>query len=197
MQKKSKDNQEKGGASSGISRKDFLRKSAVAGLATQIPWFVACDALDAREKVKNLNLTQSVLDILFPSEGSGPGALDCYADKYIEWVARDENIFIDERIFILQGFDRVENYSIDYTGSHFEDLPRAKQEELLREIMDKEGESFFSKLLTLIFEALFTHPAYGGNPDEIAWSWVNHFPGRPGPTPELMYPQILKTIRED
>ena len=184
-------------SSNPISRKKFLRNVALLSAASQIPWYVACDALGTREPIKDLNFRQSVLDILFPSEPDSPGALDCYADKYIEWVLQDSEIDPGENEFVIKGFDKLNAYANQELGKDFVKLPREQQEDLIATYIKGSGKTFCSRLLTLIFEAMFTHPAYGGNPDEIAWKWLDHDPGRPEPKPELMYPQILKTIRED
>ena len=72
-----------------------------------------------------------------------------------------------------------------------------EKEELIRTISKEPAIKFWlSKHLTLIFEALLCDPIYGGNPDEIGWSWLRHNPGEPRPTKELAYPNILDYIQE-
>ena len=79
------------------------------------------------------------------------------------------------------------------------ELSQNQREVIVEELSGDKGwgKTWLSRLLTLSFEAMFCHPSYGGNTNEIGWKWVDHFPSRPLVTKELMYPQIMKTIREN
>jgi len=47
-------------------------------------------------------------------------------------------------------------------------------------------------LLTYILEALLTDPVYGGNPNGIGWTWLQHQPGFPTPTEDKKYYKLRK-----
>ncbi|MCW5587404.1 MAG: gluconate 2-dehydrogenase subunit 3 family protein, partial [Chromatiales bacterium] len=52
------------------------------------------------------------------------------------------------------------------------------------------GENWLSTLLSYLFEALLTAPAYGGNPNGIGWRWLSYVPGFPLPGPGTRYPEL-------
>ena len=180
-----------------ISRKTFVRRVALATVAAQIPWFVACDAEEEREVPRNLDNRQSVLDILFPSEGHGPGAIDVYADRFIDWILADDRLVPGENSTVVRGFDQLFGWAQEQYSKEFKDLSRKQQEKLVADMQaDSFGTSWTSRILTIICEAMFTHPIYGGNPDRIGWEWVDFKPGQPEPKEANSYPQILTKVRE-
>jgi len=67
----------------------------------------------------------------------------------------------------------------------------AQQDELLREIARSDaGENWLSTLLTYIFEALLTAPAYGGNPGGVGWKWLEYVPGFPLPDADTLHTRL-------
>ena len=97
--------------------------------------------------------------------------------------------------YIINGFKKLNKASKEQFNKRFIKLNRNKQEELIGRIslMDW-GQSWLSKMLTLIFESMFANPNYGSNPEGIGWKWLNHQAGWPQPEQKQIYPNILETI---
>ena len=183
-----------------LSRKAFLKSLVLGGVMTQLPWMKAFGSLQQKLSIlseKQLAILSSVQQILFPADGNGPGAADIHATEYLLWVLSDPEKDPDEVQYIINGIGWVdetadETFSKPYTG-----LTQQEKETLIESISHESwGESWFSIILTFIFEALLSDPQYGGNPDGTGWKWLNFTAGQPRPTTELLYPEILTTIRK-
>ncbi len=183
-----------------LSRKMFLKSVVMGSALTQLPWLKAFGNIQQKLSVlseKQLSILSSVQQVLFPADGNGPGASDIHATEYLLWVLADPEKDPDEVQYIINGISWVdetadETYSKSYTG-----LTRQEKEKLIGTISHESwGESWLSIILTFIFEALLSDPQYGGNPDGTGWKWLNFIAGQPRPTPELLYPEILTTIRK-
>lgn len=143
-------------------------------------------------------ITRSVQDILFPKDEYGPGALDLHADRYLIWILKDELIPKEERDYFIEGMDKTAKVSEEQLSKSFTKLSVNERRSLV-DYLAKEtswGKYWLSRMLTMIFEAMFADPVYGSNPDGIGWAWLDYTPGIPRPTEETKYPQILKTFRE-
>ena len=141
-------------------------------------------------------LVGAVQEILFPSDGNGPGAADIQATEYLEWVLSDREKDPDEVSYILDGIGWVNEYTNKSIRNDFNDIGRSEQEYIITRISyEPWGESWLSVILTYIFEALLCDPQYPGNPENVGWQWLNHNPGMPRPDKDLLYPKILDTIR--
>lgn len=189
-----------------LSRKLFLRLLTAFGVVAQFP-LLALKNSDAQGLIKPLtkpedllssrqiNILGSVQEILFPSDGNGPGAGEMNAHLYLQWVLSDPLLEAEDKQYILNGIEWVnetalENHALDYL-----ELSPDQQKELVREIMAEDwGESWLSTILTYILEALLADPLYGGNPDESGWKWLAHHPGYPRPTKQTLYANIYNTI---
>lgn len=171
------------------SRRNFVKTTAVASVALQMPLWWSCVPDDTDEK-KQTTL-QAILDIVLPKDEYGPGALEFNADRYILWWLKDDRIDPVEINFVKEHLTQIEN-------ENFLDLGPDEQEEKVYQ-WAKEGhhQNFLSKLLTLTFEALVSHPNYGFKDDFSVLEWIAHVPGIPQPSKELIYPQIFKTIQND
>jgi len=175
-----------------INRAEFLRQTLMLGIASQIPFFFSCTEEDIVESEiltnDELKLIRSVQEILFPAFEDSPSAKDIKADKYLLWVLSDKKIDSAENEFIINGINWLnetshEEYNIDYN-----DLNQEQKEDLIELISNENwGQNWLSRLLTLIFEALFADPIYGSNPNEIGWKWLNHNPGFPRPNATQIY----------
>lgn len=179
-----------------ISRRKFAKNALLMGVAVQLPWVMSCTESSEEERI--LSYRETILDILFPSNSDGPGAIDLFANEYINWVVTEPNVDPSTAKYILDGFDKFAEKCQSSNSKDFMEMTREQQEFFVNEMSkDSWGKSWLSRILTCILEALLCHPMYKINPEQSGWLWLNHNPGRPDPKPELMYPQILKTIREN
>lgn len=184
-----------------LSRKGFIQGVISVSVISQFPFLrLNGAAVVAKKRIlteKQLLIAQAVQEILFPNDGNGPGAKDIHAVSYLKWALSDAGKDPDEVSYILNGLSWTDETSVELFDKPFEELTPSEQEELIAGISKKSwGESWLSAMLTLIFEALLCDPSYGGNPEKIGWQWLNHNPGQPRPSADLLYPQILKTIRD-
>jgi gluconate 2-dehydrogenase gamma chain len=133
----------------------------------------------------------AVLQHLLPSEPDSPGAAEIRALDYLRFVVEDPKVDAQERTFILEG-----SRWLDELAQQGHDLPFAalgieQKEALLRQTArTTAGENWLATLLTYLFEALLTAPAYGGNPDGIGWRWLEYVPGFPLPGPGTRYTEL-------
>jgi gluconate 2-dehydrogenase gamma chain len=129
---------------------------------------------------------------LFPDDGNGPDAKAINATVYLKFVLEAADTDPADRKFILDGVDWLNRLAIArYTGV-FASCEPAQQDTLLREITNsKAGERWLSYLLLYLFEALLSDPIYGGNPNGIGWSWLQHIPGFPRPPANKRYFDLL------
>ena len=129
-----------------------------------------------------------VLNHLLPSEPDSPGAAEINALDYLRFVVGDPKVDGEEREFILQGVSWLEELARQRHPDGFMALDEVAREELLQQIAGSAaGENWLATLLTYLFEALLTAPAYGGNPGGVAWRWLAYIPGFPLPGPGTRY----------
>lgn len=190
-----------------LSRKAFIRSLLIAGIASQLPILSACSEIELSDEgvfknIDPLNQVQyktirEVQNVLFPSQGPGPGALEVNADKYLIWVLNDSLLDPKKKYFIINNINKLNTTAKNKLGNSFINLSKKEKEEFIAFIAKENwGKKWLSRLLTLIFEALLLDPLYGGNPKNIAWSWLGHHPGQPRPSKEISYPSIISTIDE-
>lgn len=187
-----------------MSRRHFVKGLFVAGALVQIPFLSSClgDEVSTENlpfgtlNSKQQSLIKAVQSILFPDDGNGPSAADVNALNYLQWVISDAAMDPGEVEFIVDGISWFEERCEEETSDSFLDLNLKEQDAFLAlATEDNNLERWLSVLLTLIFEALFCDPQYGGNPSEQTWKWLNHNPGLPRPTDDLIYNKIVETIR--
>ena len=128
---------------------------------------------------------------LLPSEPDSPGAADIHALDYLRFVVADPWVAQDEREFLVQGNTWLEQRAHERHKAGFVALTFDQKERLLRQIAaTPAGENWLSTLLTYLFEALLTAPAYGGNFQQAGWRWLDYIPGFPLPGPGTRYPEL-------
>lgn len=178
-----------------LDRKEFIKSVLILGAASQLPWIISCSEKEKEERVnlKVKSTLQAVLNILLPHSESRPGALDFFADKYIISLKNDPQIKSDAYNKMMENFHELDKFS----GQNFYQMDRQKQNETFKNFLDQGNETWASRLMTYCFEAMLCHPIYNINPNEIGNIWLDHTMGVPEPDKKNMYPQILKTIREN
>jgi gluconate 2-dehydrogenase gamma chain len=135
----------------------------------------------------------AVQEHLFPAGPDSPGATDINAATFLEWVITIPGIDPDARNTIVNGVGRVEDASRERFERSFHDLDGEERELLLRYLADNTrwGEAWLSLMLYYVIEALLCDPAYGSNPDEVGWRWLEHQPGFPRPPADKIYGRLL------
>lgn len=185
-----------------IQRRGFLKLMLGSAVASQIPWWVACqsDRESPDDFIMNENqrdLLKEVQSFLFPSDGNGPGANELNALDYLQWVLLDPNMDPEEKKYLLKGISWVEETAREERNTSFLNLEEEAKENLLEAIASEDwGEAWYSMNLTFIFEALLSDPIYGSNRDGMAWKWLEHNPGYPRPTEEMKYGNFLSYIHQ-
>jgi len=190
-----------------LSRRGFVRNLLLAGLASQYPIFSSCvnqtEGIDEIDEMifKHFSHSQKLIlkevqIILFPADGNGPSAEDVDALKYLDWVLSDPMIDPTEVDYIINGIGWVEETAQEEHKESFIKLSQENRNNLITLIAEEDwGESWLSVILKFVLEAVLSDPQYGGNTDETGWKWLQHYPGYPRPTPELLYDKIIQTIR--
>lgn len=188
-----------------MSRQHFVKGLLLLGAISQLPFLTSCNE-DKKTVLKDYKfgdkLTENQLQILidvqgvlFPNDGNGPGAEQVNAHLYLQWVISDERMDPSESEYIVNGLNWTNETAQEKFSKDFLKLNKEEKEDLIK-IVSKEkwGESWLSVILTLIFEALHCDPQYVGNIDKTGWKWLNHNPGYPRPTKELLYDNIFTTV---
>lgn len=137
-------------------------------------------------------IIDAVQQQLFPTEEKSPGAKEINALKYLKFVVTDTKVDQQERVFILQGAEWLEDLSQQNTNKSFLALDQTAKHKLIKQIAASQaGENWLSTLVLYLMEALLTAPAYGGNPNGIGWKWLGHTPGFPLPDQSNIYPALM------
>ncbi len=133
-----------------------------------------------------------VQEHLFPKGPDSPSAVDVNAAAYLEWAITAPGIDPDTRNTIVNGVGRLQDASRERFDVPFTGLDDEQSELLLRYLADNTrwGRAWLSLMLYYIFEALLSDPAYGGNPNEIGWRWLQHQPGFPRPPADKIYGKL-------
>ncbi len=133
---------------------------------------------------------RAVQSRLFPADEASPGADDINALGYLLRALEDPAL-VEDRQFIHQGVGWLDELATSTYFKTFLQLDTKSREQLLHQIAHSSaGENWLSTLLVYICEALLTDPVYGGNPDGIGWSWLQHAPGFPRPPADKTYRKL-------
>jgi gluconate 2-dehydrogenase gamma chain len=160
----------------------------------------ASPSLSSEKKAKMQNSKMSntwqVIDVvqqhLFPVEDNSPGAREINALTYLQFIVTDDTLDTDSREFITQGAMWLEGMADQLYKKSFVELKSDSREKVLKRIASsKAGENWLSTLLLYITEALLSDPAYGGNPNQLGWKWLQHIPGYPRPPVDKTFPNLL------
>jgi gluconate 2-dehydrogenase gamma chain len=184
---------------SGLNRRAFLKTSTAISLLAGLTLYKPILAGEGNNSNDSTDVTlatgedsftkeqQIVLDAvqmqLFPDDGDGPSARDLNGIAYLEWAMTDQiNINDGDPDFIVKGIDWLSDLSQQTHGANFVELNDSQQDKVLRQVVKSQtGENWLSILLYYLTEALMLDPIYGGNPEMIGWTWLQHQAGFPRP----------------
>jgi len=187
---------------SGLSRAQLVRRAGMLGAAAALPGVAAAapaaadaaasDALKALTAAEATTL-DAVLNRLFPTDATGPGAKEANVLRYIDWsLAGDLSVFRGPYASALAAIDA---YAVQTYGAAFAALTTVQQDQLLANMEGGAPEkaalnnksnpqSGFAPSSSAVFEMIRTHaiqgmfgdPAHGGNVGFVGWNLVR-FPG--------------------
>lgn len=188
-----------------LSRREFLRILSVAVAAYPLS-SLAENRQQAKQSTKNKKyklkehkfkdpwLTiASVQEHLFPAEDDSPGANDIQALAYLRGMMETPDFEKEDAILIHNGVGWLNDLAISEYKKKFIQLDADLKEKILRRVeSSRAGSRWISMLLAYLLEALLTDPVYGGNPNGIGWTWLQHQPGFPTPPEDKKYYQLRK-----
>lgn len=129
-----------------------------------------------------------VQEHLFPSETQTPGAKEINALSYLHFTMSWKGTDPVEPAILRNGLHKLEEIAARTDSGTFAALRASGRDQVLRTLETSEGGSEWILLvLDYIFEALLADPVYGGNPDGIAWRWLEIEPGHQRPGPNQRY----------
>jgi gluconate 2-dehydrogenase gamma chain len=171
------------------SRRDFVKKILAVSVAGSLPFWLSCKQKQVQEfrlKDHQKKIAAVVQEFLFPADGNGPSSAEINAMAYFQWALWEKGTDLEDKKYLVNGIEWVNETSEETYKSPFLNLSEIEQNSLLTTIVAKDwGESWLSMMLSIILEALFCDPVYGGNPNRIGWLWLEHNPGQPRPTEEI------------
>lgn len=178
-----------------VSRRTFLARMAGVSVAALFPLAAGGASPAPKSNAALPDDQQAVLAAvqqhLFPSEPGIPGASEINALAYLNNVLADPKMDEEEKAFIRNGTEWLEELVREEQGGAFTGLNAAQREQMLRRIeQSSAGENWLATLLLYLFEALLSDPVYGGNPDGIGWRWLEHQPGFPRPPANKIYGKL-------
>lgn len=192
----------------GMERRKWLKLALAGVVLSQVPWIVSCDNNDgsgdseepvldgkgilSEDEMKSLYIIQN---ILVPNDGNGPSAGMVNAHDYFIWMLNDDKLIASEKEYFITKLQDLINLSKEKFGNSINTLSKKDQELFISNNIESGWtQTFLSRMITVIFEAMLLDPIYGGNPDEIGWDWLEHIGGSPRATAQTKYPEIYKTI---
>ena len=190
-----------------MERRKWLKLALAGVVLSQIPWMVSCDIetddvldippLDGKgiftnEEMKGLFFIQN---ILVPNDGNGPSAATVNAHDYFVWTLEDKRLPTSEKEYFTSKLKDLLHLCKEKFSKNFIDLPVEDRELFVTNNIESGWtQTFLSRMITVIFEAMLLDPVYGGNPNEIGWDWLEHIGGSPRANAETKYPEIYKNI---
>jgi len=181
------------------ARRHFLQQLAVAGTGLVFPFTALRAANKGNDKTPATSANDpwatiaAVQNHLFPAADDTPGADAIQATAYLQRVVNAPRFTREEKNFILNGPDWLNQLAVKKYRVTFVSLKAPQREQLLRQVSQSSaGENWLSTLLLYIFEAMLSASVYGGNPRGIGWQWLQHDPGFPQPDPSQHWMELIK-----
>lgn len=183
-----------------LNRRNFLKTAIAASVASSVPLWVSCNYKPDEFTLNDhqVFIVKKVQEFLFPEDENGPSANDLNAFNYFQWVLWEVGTDKEDKNYLIKGIQWVDEFSDEEKDSAFIKLKHNEQMDLLEQIITTDwGESWLSMMLTLIFEALFCDPIYGGNVNKEGWKWLEYNPGEPRPSEDLKLGHFLNFVKKN
>ncbi len=186
-----------------FNRRHFIKGIGAATILWQTSLLFSCQQSKSispfAETLSNAQqqILHRVLNILFPKTNQSPDIVSINTEYQINYYLTDPLIDPDEQKYLIKGIGWLDQTSQKIYKKPFMSLNNTKQITIINKILKTSwGESWLSKLLTLIFESLLLDPIYHINTNQAGWQWLHHQAGQPRPMLDIAYPEILKRKKE-
>ncbi len=169
-----------------MSRRDFLARAAVASVALSGcgPRPVRCEAPAGgpgkRLEPEEWRAMEAVQSVILPSGPDSPGAREVNATPYLD-AALAFGAEPGDCETVKRGAARLDALAREGGAADYASLEPKRADEVLRAMLEAQGNDFFVVVLGFTLEALLGDPIHGGNPDGVGWRWLGHTPGWPRP----------------
>ncbi len=175
------------------SRRIFIKQITAVGLLTQFPMLFSCRQGPNEEILTKTrrNTLFAMMNILFPDRKKlSIQSINAYA--HFHQILADDNYDIDEKEYLQNGIQWTDEIAQEKFKKDFYQLNDTKKRVVFSHILQSNwGESWLSKVLTVIFEALLLDPIYRVNKNKIGWEWLEHISGQPRPDKNNTYQKLL------
>ncbi|PKM09736.1 MAG: hypothetical protein CVV15_08145 [Gammaproteobacteria bacterium HGW-Gammaproteobacteria-5] len=185
-----------------LDRREFIATVAALGLLARggVGWALpaadvaaSAPAWLAQQPWSTLN---AVMAHLLPAGEGIPGAEQIHAIIYLHNTLTTPGADDGQRERMLAGAERVSALAQADYGKLLQLLDGEQREAVLRKLEGQSGgQRWLSWLLNFVLEALLADPVYGGNPDGIGWTWLQHQPGYPRPPADKVWYQLTPPIQ--
>lgn len=177
------------------SRRVFLSHLLKAGVVLSLPFPHSCNFRSDQVKLSDLNadILLEVLKFLWPDDGEGPSVEEAGIFEFFLWLFSDPDLDPEEKDYLKKGLIWIDETAIEDQNLHFDKLGEEAKKSLLEKTASLDwGQSWYSKVINIIFEALFADPVYGSNTGGISYKWLNHNPGSPRPDERNNYKALIE-----
>lgn len=191
-----------------FSRREWLKRAAVAGAAAavpvgsvgardeQAPAGASFDMLTAAEG----ETLEAITARLIPTDELGPGATEARAARYIDRALG--GALAASLPAYRDGLAAVDRFAETAAGGRFADLPPDAQDGVLRAIehgsaagFAGSSAAFFAMVRSHTIQGTFSDPAYGGNEGFVGWELIGYPGVRTAVTPELQRMDVAPRAR--
>lgn len=180
-----------------LSRRQLLKSAAGVSALAVLPF---SQLSMAKQKSIELALNSepwltlnAVLNHLLPASSKGVSAEEIQATYYLYQLVHQQPTAADEIEFIYKGVGWLNGYSQKKKQQNFRLLTSENKETVLRDISQTTaGDNWISMLISNLYEAMLSPPAYGGNPNGVGWQWLEHQAGFPLPKSGERYFELPK-----
>ena len=195
--------------SESLSRREWLKRAAVAGAAAAVP----VGALGAQRPEQQARAGTSFATLaaaegetleaitarLIPTDEHGPGATEARAARYIDHALG--GALAASLAAYRDGLAALDRFAETAAGAPFADIPADAQDAVLRAVEHGSAAgfagsaAFFAMVRSHTIQGTFSDPAYGGNEDFVGWELIGYPGVRTAVTPELQRMDVAPPAR--
>ena len=191
-----------------LSRREWLKRVAVAGAAAAVPVGAAgaraaqvpgADSFETLTGAEGATL-EAIAARLIPTDEHGPGAAEARAARYIDRALG--GALAASLPAYREGLAAVDRFAQRAAGGRFASLPADAQDGVLRAIEHGSAAgfaggsaAFFALVRSHTIQGTFSDPAYGGNEGFVGWELIGYPGVRTAVTPELQRMDVAPRAR--